>query len=683
MPGALYLVTSLLCFGFSLGIVYVNPKRVINQTFLLIISGAGLMYFCAGMAAIAAADFPERQTPALSFWLRSGSAISALLPWNLILMQRAITQSRIPLVTHIRRTWPYLLLCLALATLPFTEAFIPASSTPQNPERGPAYLAWTSILGGLFLWSLGTAFREMRRTSGIERIEAQFFLLHSSATCLFIFFLNFAARALDRPILTQFTPLVLVALFSMLVWALTQYRIFDTQQSLRGIARLLTLAGILAIGALAFSKILAPLLAHPGEIILSVILSAILVLSFDRASLSWFRIDQDQLVAPARAKIIELSRTEPDPEKLRTLFEATLQDWCQTSLAELIIAGENSYDARRTLLSRPAFNRLVAQGWLTPEHLARVRPHGEIDQARQLMEAESLAALLAVPRGSHRPSLILALGIKFSLRPYTYPDITQLINLAELMDNILSHARIAAGAAKLARMESMTLMSRSLAHDLNNLTTPVSAYLIHMENKVRPGTVEAEVYSAARHSIGVMQDYIRESLFFARKLRPEFKPFTVSEIFIAALPLAQKRATKRQVSLETSTPSLIPMNGDPVLIQRLLANLINNAIEASSVGDTVRVSASLHRGTHVAITVADRGCGVQPENIRRIFEPYFTTKDTGDDVRGIGLGLAICQKIADLHGGEIEVKNLSPKGTAFTVILPLQPESPGPNSATT
>jgi signal transduction histidine kinase len=125
------------------------------------------------------------------------------------------------------------------------------------------------------------------------------------------------------------------------------------------------------------------------------------------------------------------------------------------------------------------------------------------------------------------------------------------------------------------------------------------------------------------------------------------------------------------------------MNGDPVLIQRLLANLINNAIEASSPGDTVHISASLHRGTQVAITVADRGCGVQPENIRRIFEPYFTTKDTGDDVRGIGLGLAICQKIADLHGGEIEVKNLSPKGTAFTVILPLRPESPGPNPATT
>lgn len=299
------------------------------------------------------------------------------------------------------------------------------------------------------------------------------------------------------------------------------------------------------------------------------------------------------------------------------------------------------------------------------------------------MESEGLAALLAVPRGSHSPSLVITFGIKCSLRPYTYPDIIQLISLAELMDNILSHARLAAGAAKIERMESMTMMSRSLAHDLNNLTTPVSAYLVHMENKVPPGTVESEVYSAARHSIGVMQDYIRESLFFARKLSPEFKPFTVSEIFIAAIPLAQKRATKRQVSLETSVPSLIPMNGDPVLIQRLLANLINNAIEASSPGDTVHISASLHRGTQVAITVADRGCGVQPENIRRIFEPYFTTKDTGDDVRGIGLGLAICQKIADLHGGEIEVKNLSPKGTAFTVILPLRPESPGPNPATT
>ncbi len=77
------------------------------------------------------------------------------------------------------------------------------------------------------------------------------------------------------------------------------------------------------------------------------------------------------------------------------------------------------------------------------------------------------------------------------------------------------------------------------------------------------------------------------------------------------------------------------------------------------------------RAGWVRLKVADEGCGIAPENLHRIFEPYFTTKEFGEDVRGFGLGLTICQKIVVEHGGTISVKSDVGKGTVFTVELPV------------
>ena len=80
------------------------------------------------------------------------------------------------------------------------------------------------------------------------------------------------------------------------------------------------------------------------------------------------------------------------------------------------------------------------------------------------MTKKGLAAVIVTPRGSESPSLMIALGPKHSLRPYTYPDISLLLNLAELMDNILTHAHLSNHAARIAQMESAAMMSRALPH---------------------------------------------------------------------------------------------------------------------------------------------------------------------------------------------------------------------------
>lgn len=381
----------------------------------------------------------------------------------------------------------------------------------------------------------------------------------------------------------------------------------------------------------------------------------------------------------ARAEIISWSRQAAGSEELRQKFETLLYRLFGTSRAFLLVSTGGIFI--RGALSIPGnwggFDRLCQDGWVTPESLQRGRGNPSASRCNELLTANLLSALVAVPKGDSAPSLLVALGHKESHRPFTYPEIQLLLELAELMDNILTHAQVAARNAEIERMASAAMMSRGLAHDLNNLATPVSSFLIHMEGKVAPGTAEAEVLSDAKHSIQVMQDYIRESLFFSRTLVPDLQPQSSSELFAATINSSQHRARSKGVELTAVPGPDVTFAADRTLMLRLLQNLVVNGIDATPPGGRVSLSAAAAEGDRVTLAVADDGPGVPPDLIDRIFEPYFTTKDTGSKTRGLGLGLAISLKIGVLHGGTIQVGRTASGGALFTVSLPrVHPRSP-------
>jgi two-component system NtrC family sensor kinase len=100
---------------------------------------------------------------------------------------------------------------------------------------------------------------------------------------------------------------------------------------------------------------------------------------------------------------------------------------------------------------------------------------------------------------------------------------------------------------------------------------------------------------------------------------------------------------------------------------------VNNAVDASGLGKRVQVRAMTgHRG-RIQLQVIDEGVGINPEDRARIFDPYFTTKRHGREIRGFGLGLTIVQKIASLHGGAVTVESTPGQGATFTVDLPSGP----------
>jgi signal transduction histidine kinase len=151
-------------------------------------------------------------------------------------------------------------------------------------------------------------------------------------------------------------------------------------------------------------------------------------------------------------------------------------------------------------------------------------------------------------------------------------------------------------------------------------------------------------------------------------------------VILQAADLA-KASRKKEVEVIADTPGEALVEMDEVLIQRLIANLIANSIDASPSGAQIRVQLERLAKSEVnrewwRVRVIDQGEGIPKENLGRILTPYFTTKDRGDENRGFGLGLAICRKIVHLHGGQLTIASQPKKGTTVQFDLPSRQNKP-------
>lgn len=676
MIHGLYIAAALLGLGNGLAVLLLNPRRTINQVYFAGTLITGLwIYSLLRAISIGEATAPTEVNPDLLFWLRMSSATPAFIVWQVALMRNALIEDLHTLSQASRKSWHWFAVSVALAVLAFSEMFIPPHPKGAGPIREPGFYVYLSVTILCALWLLFDLARRIRRFTGIKRLELQFFVSYALLAGLGAVSSVFLGHQFpDLAWLRRSGPVWITLWQASIVWAVCHHKIFEGRQVVALVGQRLLLLGLVGLGAVGLHGVLHSVIGPRLAIALTAIAAAGLAVFCDPPLRRWLGLDARQRLETPRQQIISWVREGLDEEKLIAHLEDLLREWCQTDLVRLLPL-DNHRPANPHLPADdwPGWPLLNRKGWITLEALQRQKESAATQACRAYLEGENLSALLAVPQGSPAPSLLVALGRKHSLRPYTYPDIQLLLELAELMDNLLTHSRIAARTAEIEKMESAAMMSRGLAHDLNNLATPVSSFLLHMENRVTPGTAEAEVLADAKHSIRVMQDYIRESLFFARRLKPDLQPVSSTELLTSTLSLTQARAKTRGVEVVVGPAAGLAFRADRALLLRLLQNLVFNGIDATPAGGRVTLTAEALGLEHIAFRVSDEGSGVPAELVERIFQPYFTTKDTGSKTRGLGLGLAISQKIASLHGGTIAVDRAPAGGAVFTVTLSLSP----------
>jgi signal transduction histidine kinase len=180
-------------------------------------------------------------------------------------------------------------------------------------------------------------------------------------------------------------------------------------------------------------------------------------------------------------------------------------------------------------------------------------------------------------------------------------------------------------------------------------------------NKVRQYHVmiEQEVHNAEK--------IINDLLDFARGTSADREPVSIPELVQRVL---DHYPAPPSVEVAFKLPADLPkVYADPRQVEQVLGNLVVNAYQAMPGGGQLSVTSeqlSVKTDPQILITVKDTGTGITPENMKKLFEPLFTTK-----AKGIGLGLAISKKLSEANGGRLEVQSEPGKGSTFTVTLPI------------
>lgn len=669
------LIAALLSLALTLAVVWANPHRFSNQAFALVslVQTAWLacLYRAQQIGSQTAENVGESEA-----WLRANAAVISFAPATIWLLKNAIT-SREDKRKAIVGSIPVFAISVVSVFLCYSDSFIfrdPASIW----QRGTAYYIHSFLGLAVYGLCIIQVCGQMRAQTGIRRVELQFLALNTGGAAFLIGALIALGNYLQVRELIRVGVFLAFAASALTAWALLFHRVFNAQEMLLRLGRPLSFALVLSGGIYAMWRTTSSFLADPFGLLVSIGLCSPIAVWLDRKSRAWFDAGGERKLAQMRRAAIDLARTELQTDKLIRRFEALLCAEFQTRSADVLFDCGGTYESPALPLAkdRAAFGALCELGWATPESLLRRRSNPSLDDLQQFLGSNDLGVVVSVPRSSPTPSLLVALRTRIDDWPFTYPEVERLQNLALLIDNLLTRSRLAAQAALQARMEHVAMMSRGLAHDLKNLVTPVSSFLVHTDGRFPANSAEAEVHIAARRSMRIMTDYLREALFFAERLEPRFEGVDLENICATACEVTALRAARRNVVVATAFAYSEPFTADGVLIQRMLANLLSNAIDASAPGQTVSLTTSSRSAGWVRLQVWDNGCGITPENIARVFDPYFTTKEFGDELRGFGLGLTICQKIVLLHRGTISVKSEPGCGTTFTVDLPTDQTPP-------
>jgi len=333
------------------------------------------------------------------------------------------------------------------------------------------------------------------------------------------------------------------------------------------------------------------------------------------------------------------------------------------------------------------------------EHLGYVQINMLLDNIRDIQHANFIRRLFAT-------CMVFAVGIALTIilaRHYTGPiqrlvgdfkrvsagDLSmsspvnshdEIGELAEGFNNMIEKLREREALEKrlyeAEHLSRVGQLASGIAHEIRNPLNYISLAIDHLKAEMLPNCGEkcaelTELTEKIKEEVRRANYMVLNFMNYGRplKLRRALTPY--GEILSKVLPLISDRMSEQNIHVvQEISADLPPLWVDQELLRNCILNFINNAAQAMDNGGTIRLGASFDSKSNQArLTFSDQGKGIQSDDISKIFQPYFTTKDVG-----IGLGLAITERIIKEHGGEISVESAPGQGTTFTVLLPFQQE---------
>jgi signal transduction histidine kinase len=216
------------------------------------------------------------------------------------------------------------------------------------------------------------------------------------------------------------------------------------------------------------------------------------------------------------------------------------------------------------------------------------------------------------------------------------------------------------------KLNDLGEMAAGIAHELRNPLSSIrgAANLLATGPKGKPRPDAQEYIEIIREEVARLDGILLNFQHLTKPIAVQKESVSLNDIIRKTIRMAEIGESSLNVKMELAD-DLPPVQADVSMLKQVFLNLVKNAAEACAAGGELIIRTEGSR-KGVTITFLDNGEGVSFDALARIFEPFFTTKRSG-----MGMGLAICRKIVEAHGGRIEAKNVDPSGAAFTIFLPV------------
>jgi len=242
-----------------------------------------------------------------------------------------------------------------------------------------------------------------------------------------------------------------------------------------------------------------------------------------------------------------------------------------------------------------------------------------------------------------------------------------------LVDDITERTALEGQLAQSDKLSSIGLLAAGVAHEINTPLAVISSYSQMLSKQLKGDTRLAPVLDKIIQQSFRASEIASGLLNFSRTSTTEFRETDLNQVIHDTLSLLEHQFKKAQITVELHLSESLPaISGNAGKLQQVFLNLLLNAKEAMPEGGTLRLTT--HCEGNVEAIVADTGQGIAPEDLKRIYDPFFTTKTMPKpgERRGTGLGLAVTYGIIQEHTGKIHVDSTVGAGTAFHLEFPQQ-----------
>ncbi|MGB8953037.1 MAG: ATP-binding protein [Candidatus Aminicenantales bacterium] len=245
----------------------------------------------------------------------------------------------------------------------------------------------------------------------------------------------------------------------------------------------------------------------------------------------------------------------------------------------------------------------------------------------------------------------------------------EILGVTFLIENITEREKLRKQLAEYEKLSALSQLALGAAHEINNPLLGISSYLEILKEDA-PDSKEKEEIDVVLENVYRISETIRGLLNFARPTPPQFTRVNINQLIDDTLSFLSHQPIFRKVKMDKGlSPSLPQITADLNQIRQVLTNMLINAAQSMPAGGTLRVeTAKVKFQETIEIDISDTGVGIPPENLKKIFHPFFTTKKS----QGTGLGLSISLSYIKNHSGDIVCRSGINQGTTFSIFLPIR-----------